>query len=307
MKCLILGGSGFLGSHLAQRLTEGGDEVHILDRHPPRIIGPGTARARWIEGDFRDVDGLGSALRECEVIYHLVSTTLPKTSNDQPVFDIQTNVAGTVQMLQSALRAHVRRVVFVSSGGTVYGIPHQLPIAESHLNLPLCSYGIGKLMIEKYLHLFRSLYGLQYCVLRLANPYGEWQAVEGAQGAVAAFLYRALKRQPIDIWGDGSVVRDYLYVGDAVGALVKAKACNAEWPVFNIGSGIGRDLNELIAAIENLVGHAVERRYLPKRGFDVPSNVLDISKAGQSLDWRPEISFEEGLRRTLTWMTETSR
>ena len=300
MKCLILGGGGFLGSHLAERLIAQGDGVRIFDRR--RSSSHTYDGCEWQEGDFTRTSDLMPALEGRDIVYHLISTTIPNNSNQNPAYDVESNVVSTVRMLEGAGKAGVRKVIFVSSGGTVYGVPKRVPILESDANEPVCSYGIGKLMIEKYLHLFHVLHGLDYCILRLANPFGERQQVEGAQGAASVFLYRALRKLAIEIWGDGEVVRDYLYVEDAIRALVLAKNCTSHERIFNIGAGEGKSLNELVAAIEKIAGRAVERRYMPGRPFDVPVNVLDIARAEQVLKWKPEVSFEAGLRRTWKWM-----
>jgi UDP-glucose 4-epimerase len=197
----------------------------------------------------------------------------------------------------------VSKVIFVSSGGTVYGIPRQIPIPETHATDPLCSYGICKLAVEKYLYLFQALHGLAYCVLRLSNPFGERQRIASAQGAVTTFLHKALNQEVIDIWGDGSVVRDYIYVGDAVQALLAAIDRRADGQVINVGSGLGQSLNDILAAIETLNSAPVRRRYTAGRPFDVPVNTLDIARAQVVLNWRPEVPFSEGLARTARWLS----
>jgi UDP-glucose 4-epimerase len=184
MRCTLLGGAGFIGSHLAYRLLEAGHRVRIFDR-PGRIAPrgfPGTERIEWQEGDFLNQRDVAKALGGCGAVFHLVSTTLPGTANENPLYDVQTNVFGTLHMLDEALAAGVAKIVFVSSGGTVYGVPREIPVAESHPTDPITAYGIGKLMIEKYLELYRVLHGMDYCVLRLANPFGERQRVESGQG-----------------------------------------------------------------------------------------------------------------------------
>lgn len=306
MKCLLLGGGGFIGSHLCEALLAAGHSVRIFDRpNLQRFRFPaGADTVEWLEGDFTNHDDLMRAISGNDVIYHLVSTTLPSSSNENPVYDVETNVIGTLHLLELARAQEVGRIVFISSGGTVYGAPREIPIKESHPTEPLCSYGIGKLAIEKYLHLYHVLHGIDYRVLRLANLYGERQRVTTAQGAVAVFLHRALSGQPIEIWGDGSVVRDYLYAGDVAAALVQAAGVNGEHRLFNIGSGQGQSLNDLVAAIERLLGRKVRRNYLPGRRFDVPVNVLDISRAERHLAWRPRMAFADGLERTLQWMRQ---
>ena len=303
MRCLVLGGGGFIGSHVVDGLLARGHAVRVFER--PRVpqyrtFSPVEA-LEWVEGDFQSASMVEDAVQGCEVIVHLVSTTLPKNSNDDPVFDVESNVVGTLRMLHAASTAKVRKIVFISSGGTVYGVPQVVPIPESHPTEPRVSYGIAKLAIEKYLALFQSLHGLDHVVLRVANPYGERQRVDAAQGAVAVFLDRALRREPIEIWGDGTVVRDYLHISDVARAFLRAIDYSGEPRVFNIGSGSGCSLNELLAAIERLLGRPVERRYLPGRGFDVPRNVLDITCARDVLGWAPKVSLDDGLRATLAW------
>lgn len=304
MKCLILGGGGFLGSHLSEALLAEGHAVRIFDR--PNLLRfrsfQSNENVEWFEGDFIDREHVAHAVSGCDVIFHLVSTTLPRSSNENPAYDVETNVIGTLQLLDAARKNKIRKFIFVSSGGTIYGIPHEVPIKESHPTEPICSYGISKLAIEKYIHLFHLLHGMEYCVLRLANPFGERQRIAAAQGAVVVFLDKALRNEEIEIWGDGSVVRDYFHVSDAVAALMKAIAYEGSQRIFNIGSGIGYSLNDIIEAIETLLGVAVRRSYLPARAFDVPVSVLDISKAAEFLNWKPQVSFGEGLSRTAQWL-----
>lgn len=305
MRCLVLGGRGFIGSHLTQALLDAGHHVVCFDRPHVVPLGPthlSDPRFRLVEGDFTSESDVAAALADCDVAFHLVSTTLPHNSNADPVFDVETNLVGTIKMLDHARETGLRRLIFVSSGGTVYGVPTTIPIAESHPTDPLCSYGITKLAIEKYLHLQAQLHGLQYRVLRIANPYGELQRTHAAQGAVAVFLGRALRGEAVEIWGDGNVVRDYLYIGDVAVALTKAMEHEGPERVFNIGSGRGLTLNEVLDTIDAVVGRKVPRLYRPARPFDVPASVLSIDRARASLQWEPRVGFAEGLRRFHDWL-----
>jgi UDP-glucose 4-epimerase len=302
--CLILGGAGFIGSHLAEALLRAGHRTRIFDR--PHVDSlrfvPQSAACEVLTGDFLNPEDLARAMHGAEVVFHLVSTTLPKGSNDNPIYDVETNVIGTLRMLQLCRPCGVGKVVFMSSGGTVYGWPESLPIREAHRTLPVCAYGIHKLMIEKYLHLGSVLHGLDYCVLRAANAYGERQRTDTAQGAVTVFLERALRGETITIWGDGSAVRDYIYVGDVVAALVKALAYRGPTKTFNIGTGVGVSLNQLVQEIGAVLGRAPAVEYAAARQFDVPANVLDSSLALQVLGWRAEMPLAEGIRRTCNWL-----
>jgi UDP-glucose 4-epimerase len=244
------------------------------------------------------------ALDGMDGVFHLVSTTLPKSSNDDPIYDVQSNMVSTLQMLNAMVAKGVKRIVFISSGGTVYGVPQYLPVDEKHPTEPVVSYGITKLAIEKYLSLYSNLYGIKYVVLRVANPYGERQRLETAQGAVAAFLHKALSDKPIEVWGDGKVTRDYVYVGDVADAFVEAITYEGSQTVFNISSGQGLCLNELIDKVENVVGRQVERIYKPARPFDVPVSILCNELARRELNWLPRVSMAEGLAKTAHWAAD---
>jgi len=301
-RVLVLGGAGFLGGHILHALRDSGRPVRVFDRARPPADRDQPPDVEYYEGDFGSRGDLDAAISGCNVVVHLVSTTRPKTSNDDPAHDLETNVVATVRFLDLARQAGVKKIVYASSGGTVYGEPDVLPIPEQHATLPVCSYGIHKLAIERYLALYHRLYGLDYCVLRMSNPFGEGQRPDVAQGAVSVFLDKAMRNEVIEIWGDGSVVRDYVYAADVARAFRLAIEYDGPHKVFNIGSGHGLSLNELLQAIESLFGRPVARHYGPGRSLDVLANVLDISNAETYLRWRPEFSFHEGLRRTLSWL-----
>ena len=192
----------------------------------------------------------------------------------------------------------------MSSGGTVYGLPESSYLAEDHPTNPISSYGITKLAIEKYLFLYERLHGLKSIALRLSNPYGPGQRLSGAQGAVAVFLGAALRGEAIKIWGAGEVVRDYVYVDDVVDAVLGTIEYAGESRVFNIGSGVGLDLIEVVEAIERAVKTTMTKEFLPARGFDVPRNVLDISLAKNELNWVPQVDFDSGVERMAVWAKE---
>lgn len=276
----------------------------MLDRPRLRLVNAEhfVDQVEWVEGDFTNLADIDQALAGCEVVFHLVSTTLPKTSNDNPVYDVESNVVGTLRMLDVARRHNLKKIIFLSSGGTVYGVPEQVPIPETHPTDPICSYGIGKLAIEKYLELNRRLHDFDYGVLRLANPFGEYQRVSAAQGAIAVFLHKALRDEVIEIWGDGSVVRDYVYISDVTDAMLKLMNYEGACHIFNIGSGQGHSLNDLLKIVETILARPVRCKYMPGRMLDVPTNVLDISRAASLLGWQPRVSLVEGMERVFDYM-----
>ncbi|UOA09530.1 NAD-dependent epimerase/dehydratase family protein [Methylobacter sp. S3L5C] len=304
MKITIFGGGGFIGSTIADRLLKDGHQLRIFERprvEPYRQFLDGE-RVEWLTGDLMSVHDVSSAIDDVDVILHLVSTTLPKNSNDDPIYDVQSNLVATLQLLNAMVAKQVRKIVFISSGGTVYGNPVYLPIDEKHPTEPRVSYGITKLAIEKYLLMYQELHGINANILRVANPFGERQRVETAQGAVGVFLSKAIQNQPIEIWGDGSVTRDYLYVSDVAEAFALAVNYEGTNSVFNISSGVGTSLNDMIVLLEKVLGREVIRHYQPGRPFDVPISVLDNSLARQELGWEPKVRIEDGIVKTAAWM-----
>ena len=304
MKIVIFGGGGFIGSAIADRLLLDGHQLRIFER--PRVAPyrkfAESEWVEWIAGDFSSNHDVVDAINGVDVVLHLVSTTLPKTSNDDPIYDVQSNLVATLQLLNAMVTHNVRKIVFISSGGTVYGTPVYLPIDESHPTEPLVSYGITKLAIEKYLQMYHHLHGINAITLRVANPYGERQRIETAQGAVGVFLHHALKGTPIEIWGDGTVTRDYIHVSDVAEAFAKTVEYSGTRNCFNISSSTGTSLNELVAIVKDVIRRPVEVRYLPSRSFDVPANVLSNDLARNELGWAPSISIRDGIARAAEWM-----
>ncbi|HUK78582.1 MAG TPA: NAD-dependent epimerase/dehydratase family protein [Thermoleophilia bacterium] len=307
MNVAICGGGGFIGSAIVDRLLEDGHCLRILERprvRPHRRFGPGED-VEWLAGDLLNVADAGRAIDGIDVVVHLVSTTIPASSSGDPIFDIDSNLVASVQLLNLMVAADVRRMIFISSGGTVYGTPVYLPIDESHPTEPRVPYGITKLAIEKYVRMFGYLHGIRPTILRVANPYGARQLPGTGQGVVSHFLSRAIHEQPFEVWGDGSVVRDYVYVSDVADAFARALNYEGEHTVFNVCSGVGISLNDLMGVIERTLGCDVRREYRPGRDFDVPVSILDNSLARRELGWEPRVPLEEGIARTAAWQRAT--
>jgi UDP-glucose 4-epimerase len=300
MKVLVLGGCGFIGSHLVDDLLAAGHKVRVFDRAAELYRAP-LVNVDYRFGDFSDSAYLAEALEGVEVVYHLISTTVPSTSNLDPVGDIQSNLINTVRLLQLMLQKNIKRIVYLSSGGTVYGIPEISPIPESHPLRPICSYGVVKVAIENYLQMFHQLHGLEYVVLRASNPYGERQGHLGVQGVIGTFMRKILTDEPIEIWGDGSVVRDFIYVSDLTALAVLAGNSKLSG-TYNAGSGQGHSINELISSISGVIHREIHPLYKASRGYDVPSVILDISAAKQHFEWQPAMGWEMGIEITWNWM-----
>ena len=300
MQAVVVGASGFIGSHLVDGLLAAGYRVKALARHLPGLISPvAQANPALTLSPLSMSDGLAlqEAMEGADLVFHLASGSLPQSSNRDPQADVQMNLLGALKVLEAARQAQVQRLVMVSSGGTVYGVPQQVPIPETHPTEPTCSYGICKLAIEKYVALYSQLHGLDGLVLRVANPYGERQRLEATQGVVPVFLGKALRGEPLQIWGDGSTVRDFLHISDVVTALLAAARYAGEERLFNVGSGEGLSLNQLVDLLGSELQRPLAVEYLPARGFDVPTNVLCIERAQRCLGWSPQVPVAEGLHR----------
>lgn len=298
--CVVLGGGGFIGTNLCRRLAAAGHRVRAFGR---RCLFPDDLPGvEWYRGDFTDPGAVAAAIQSFDIVFHLIHATMPQQANLDMAGDLQNNVVPSIALLDLCRKFAVKRVVFVSSGGTVYGCPQQIPTPETAPTTPICSYGISKLAIEKYLALYEYLHGLDYRVLRIANPFGPFQTTLKDQGIIAALIARGLSGKPMEIWGDGSVVRDFVFVDDVVGALAKAAMVEEGGErIFNIGSGQGRSLRDVIAAIEDRLGTGLRIEWKPGRAIDVPVSVVAIDRAREGLDWAPTTSFESGLEKTIEW------
>ncbi len=305
MRVLIVGGSGFLGSHVVDRFVSEGATVTVFDRDLERYR-EGKAGVQFIVGDLgnhgsvEEVVGAGY-----DAVVHVASTTTPRTSNESPEFDIQTNVIGTVNLLNSCVKHHVGKFVFLSSGGTVYGdIGSAESVDENHPTRPISSYGVSKLSIENYLHMYQRLYKLDYVALRLSNPYGERQDPKNSLGALTIFLSRMLSGQRIEVWGDGSVTRDFIYAGDVADAIYLSTV-NSVSGVFNVGSGVGMSIRSLLEALQETTRITPRVSWLTGRPFDVPRIVLDSTKLRSAVGWSPQVTLHEGIEKTSSWLRST--
>lgn len=301
-RCLVLGGGGFLGTNLCRALLERGAHVQAFGRSKsfPAAI---DERVIWTSGEFTDVVALAKAVEGQDIVFHLIGGSIPESSNRDPAADLVMNTLATTHLLDICRGEKVRKVIFVSSGGTVYGVPARVPISEAEPTDPISAYGISKLATEKYLALYRHLYGLNYQIFRLANPYGRYQSPHRKQGVVAALIYRALAGEPLEIWGTGDVTRDFIHVTDAIEALLEGVDYTGPHRVMNVGSGVGRTVADVVRDIESVLGgNALRREYREGRAADVPVNVLDIALITRETNWRPRVTWSDGLRDTIDWI-----
>jgi len=300
MKVLVLGGNGFIGSHVVDQLLAGGHKVRVFDRSPERYRAP-LKQVEYRLGRFDDTFQVAEALQGVDAVCHLISTTVPGTSNLDPVADVQNNLVNTLHLLEQMRKKSLHRILYLSSGGTVYGNPESSPICEDQPLKPISSYGVVKVAIENYLYMYQQLYGLQPVILRPSNPYGPRQGHAGVQGLIGTLLARALSGETLEIWGDGSIVRDYMHVGDLARLCASALESNS-CGVFNAGSGEGYSINQIISMIRDLTGGKLDVRYEAARAFDVKEVVLDISSAMQQFGWKPEVELSTGIREHMEWL-----
>lgn len=305
MNVLVLGGNGFIGSHLVDRLIRSGHSVRVFDKTEEHYRKP-LSEVDYRLGEFGNRGLLLEALEAIDIVVHLISTTLPKTSNDDPVFDVQSNVIETLFLFEQCVAKGIRKIIFASSGGTIYGVPQTVPVHEESQTNPICSYGICKLTIEKYLELFRQLYNLNYTIIRPSNPFGSRQNPFGIQGAIPVFLGKILRKETIQIWGNGNIVRDFIYIEDLVDAFYSSIICNTQSNIFNVGSGKGHSLNDLLPILEIVTQRKILVNYTKARSYDVPEIYLDITRAKDELKWEPHTSIEEGIRLTWEFITKHS-
>ena len=305
MRILVLGGSGFLGSHIVDKFLAEKHDVAVYDLYPERFR-RSPAGIKFYTGDFGNVGALDELIATgFDAVIHCVSTTTPKSSNESPEFDIQSNVIGTLYLLDICVKHNVGKLVFLSSGGTIYGdIGDKDMVDETHAVRPKCSYGVSKLTIEHYLDVYRHLRGLNYVALRLSNPYGERQSPLRALGALTVFLHKTLKRENVEVWGDGRVTRDFIYVGDVANAVYLATIKPVSG-IFNVGTGTGLSLREILAEISKVVGRETTVNWLASRSFDVPRIVLDATKLKIATDWECITPIRQGVAITADWLRNT--
>jgi UDP-glucose 4-epimerase len=297
----IYGATGFIGRHVVRHLLSVGSTIRVVSRRIPAHMHQDLEGCRDVrEIDLKDRFHIADSLEGVDIAIQMISSSSPGFGNAHIIEDIHDNILPHVAFVEECVRNGVRRLIFLSSGGTVYGHPISVPIAETHPTEPINSHGLTKLVVEKYLRLYEAMSSLECVVLRLANPYGPGQMLRKGQGLIPALLTCLRNQQPVRIFGDGSAERDYVYIDDVCEAI----ACAVTVPdlrgiTLNIGSGEGRSVTDIVGAIETILGRSVDRISVPARPADVQRNVLDITLARERLGWEPRVSFSHGLRRTL--------
>ena len=301
LKILVTGGAGFIGSHVVDALLEAGHEVVIVDDLSTGRASNINPRARFYRMDIRDPH-LSEVFEQerFDIVNHHAAQMDVRKSVADPLFDADVNICGSLNLLECARKSGVRKIVYISTGGAVYGEPEYLPCDEAHPVNPICPYGASKHTVEHYLYMYQVLYGLAYAVLRYPNVYGPRQDPNGEAGVVAIFIGQMLAGKQPTIFGSGEQERDFVYVGDCARANLLAIEDHVQG-IFNIGSGRGTTINQIYALLSEITGYRRPPVYGPPRAGETFRIFLDATKARREMGWEPQVSLEEGLRRTVAY------
>lgn len=304
MKILVTGGAGFIGSHVVDMLIAAGHDVAVVDDLSTGRRSNLNPKARFYQVDIRspEMRRVFEAERPEVVDHHAAQMDVRKSVAD-PIFDADVNILGSIKVAQLAMEYNVRKFIHISSGGAVYGEPVYLPCDEDHPVRPLCPYGASKYTFELYLYMFKELYGLDYSILRYPNVYGPRQDPNGEAGVVAIFVGQMLAGKPVTINGDGTQVRDFVYVGDCARANLMTLE-NGSGRVYNLGFGVGTSINQIFDGLKTITGYPKPANYGPPKPGETYRIYLDASRAKQELGWEPTVSLEEGLRRTVEYFKQ---
>nr|WP_288812026.1 NAD-dependent epimerase/dehydratase family protein [uncultured Sphingobacterium sp.] len=301
MNILIIGGNGFIGSHLIDHLLlDGRNKVRVFDISQERFREP----LKNVDYRFSRLDSVADlyeAMLGIDIIYHLATTSVPSTSNVDQVADVQGNLVTSLHILDLMNRQGIRKIVYLSSGGAVYGNIDQDIIGEDAPIKPISSYGIVKATVEHYIRLYKRLYGMEYLIVRPSNPYGPRQGHFIAQGVISTFLRKAAMGESLSVYGDGSATKDYIYIGDFVSILCKLVDMNIQG-TFNLGSGIGTDINDIIGCINTVTAIDNTAVFMPQKSYDVQNFVLDISKLKAAVGEIEFTSLDKGISKTWDWV-----
>lgn len=306
MNILLLGAAGFIGTNLIISLAkDANNHIIAVDKkiaYFDDVLKNNFTNVKIVEETLDNDMNFDSLLKGQDIIYHLVSTTVPTTSNQQISQELMANVVFTSLLLEACVRCDVKKIIFISSGGTVYGKEIACPLKEDLPTYPISSYGIQKITIEKLLYLYNYLHGLSYKVIRLSNPYGPFQRPNGILGAITTFTYRAIKKQEIIVYGDGEVVRDFIYIDDAIRGILNIANKESEYNTFNLGSGKGASLNDVIQILRTFFDEELKVDYRVGRKVDVPINYLDISRYEKCFGRLDCLTLEEGIKKTADFL-----
>lgn len=307
---IVFGGAGFIGTNLAIALSNSGKyNITLVDKSLKffsHIEEMKLDNISFVEEEFNLETDFDELLKNKDIVYHLVSSTVPTTSNKAVSGEITNNVVVTSNLLEACVKHNIKQVLFISSGGTIYGKEGHCPLREETPTYPITSYGLQKITIEKLLYLYNYMHNLDYRVIRLANPYGPYQRPNGILGAVTTFTYKAVNDETITVYGAGEIVRDYIYIDDAIKAIINISENNGKHKVYNVGSGIGTSINKLLKVIKEALEKELSIEYKEKRKVDVPENYLDVSRYENEYGKLANTSLKEGILKTAEFLKKVN-
>ncbi|APC82688.1 GDP-mannose 4,6-dehydratase [Clostridium botulinum] len=300
MKVLVSGGAGFIGSNLVDKLINLGHNVCIIDNLSTGNINNVNKKAQLYINDILDPNVSKIFEKEkFDIVYHLAAQIDVQKSITNPIFDSDVNVCGTINIINNCVNYNVKKIVY-SSSAAVYGHPGYLPIDEKHVIMPISYYGLSKYTAEEYIRLFSNLNNLDFTILRYANVYGIRQDPKGEGGVISIFMNSLFKKQPLYIFGDGSALRDYIFVEDIVDANIAALSSGSK-ERFNIGTGVYTSVKELAENMIDIIGLKYNIEYASARKGDIANSYFNISKAKNKLNWIPKFSLKDGLKKTIEY------
>ena len=307
MKILVTGGAGFIASHVADAYLNAGHEVIVLDDLSRGSMTNVNSSCRFYKCDIRDRESVQKLFLQerPDVINHHAAQMDVRRGVREPLFDAQVNILGGINLIEASVATGVKRFIYVGTAGAGYGEPNRLPVPEDYPINPITPYGISKHTVEHYLFTFRYLYGLEYVVLRYGNVYGPRQSSRGEAGVFAIFSEQMLAGiQPV-IYGDGTKIRDYVYISDVAAANLAALELGTG-EIFNISSGIQTTDQEVFDLVRQLLGRGIQPKYVPRRPGEIDRICLDVSKAERLLRWKSTVSLAEGARLTVAYFQQSS-
>jgi len=306
-KILVTGGAGFIGSHLVDKLIEIGHRVVVIDN-----LSTGKKENLNPKAKFYKIDICSPKISEIfkkekpEFVFHLAAQINVRKSVENPFFDAKINILGSLNILENCREFKVKKVIFSSTGGAIYGQVKKIPTPETYLENPISPYGISKLTIEKYLNFYKENFALNFISLRFSNVYGPRQDSKGEAGVVAIFIDRLLRKKIPTIFGNGNQTRDFVFVEDVISACLKSIDYKGKESFFNIATGIETSVNALYRKIAKILKVDTKPKYVPEKPGDLKRSCLDISKAKRELNWRPNYNLEEGIIKTANWFKKKS-
>lgn len=308
MRIILLGGAGFIGTNLVTELAKNNKNlITVVDKHKEYFQNTNVIslpNVAFVESNLETTTNYKDLLAGNDIVFHLISTTVPTTSNQRISQELQSNVILSSNLFEACVQQKIKKVVFLSSGGTVYGKEAKCPLDENTPTYPITSYGVQKITIEKLLYLYHYMHGLDYRIVRLTNPYGPYQRPNGILGAITTFTYKALKNEEIQVYGDGSVVRDFIYIEDAVRGIMRITDGESPYHTFNLGCGYGTSIKQVLEIVGKVLDKKLKINYTEARKVDVPVNFLDIKRFESTYGKLKPLSLEEGIRRTAVFIKE---